>query len=89
MVWTNKHNEVLVQEIYLFDPWNFKRGSKQRGQVWERIGESLNQYESPKFKINQESVRDHYILLKKEQKKKIREEEKASGIAPVHTSLFW
>ena len=76
MVWTNKHNEVLVQKMYLFEPWNFKRGSKQRGQVWERISESLNQYESPKFTVNQKSVRDHYIFLEKE---------KASGIAPVHT----
>ena len=76
MVWSNKHNEVLVQEMYLFEPWNFKRGSKQRGQVWERISESLNQYESPKFTVNQKSVRDHYIFLEKEQ---------ASGIAPVHT----
>ena len=87
MVWTNKHNEVLVQEMYLFEPWNFKRGSKQRGQVWERISESLNQYESPKFTVNQKSVRDHYIFLEKEQKKKIREEEKASGVTPVHTSF--
>ena len=85
-MWTSKRNEVLVQEMYLFEPWNFKRGSKQRGQVWERISESLNQYESPKFTVNQKSVRDHYILLEKEQKKKIREEENASGIAPVYTS---
>ena len=70
MVWTNKHNEVLVQEMYLFEPWNFKRGSKQRGQVWERISDSLNQYESPKFTVNQKSVRDHYIFLEKEQEKK-------------------
>ena len=42
MVWTNKHNEVLVQEMYLFEPWNFKPGSKQRGQVWERISDSLS-----------------------------------------------
>ena len=47
MVWTNKHNEVLVQEMYLFEPSNFKRRRKQRGKVWERISESLNQYESP------------------------------------------
>ena len=86
-MWTSKHNEVLVQEMYLFEPWNFKRGSKQRGQVWKRISESLNQHESPKFTVNQKSVRDHYIFLEKEQKKKIREEEKASGIAPVHTSF--
>ena len=87
MVWSNKHNEVLVQEMYLFEPWNFKRGSKQRGQVWKRISESLNQHESPKFTVNKKSVRDHHIFLEKEQKKKIREEEKASGTAPVHASF--
>ena len=88
MVWTDQHNDVLLQEMYLFEPWKYKRGSKQRGQVWERISESLNEHESPRFTVKQKSVRDHYILLKKEQKKKIREEEKASGIAlNIHHSM--
>ena len=70
-MWTNEHNDVLVQEMYLFDPWNFKRRRKQRGQVWERIlSESFNQYESPKFTVNQKSVSDHYILLEKEKRRK-------------------
>lgn len=85
MVWTVQHNEVMLQEMYLFEPWKYKRWSKQRGQVWERISESLNDHESPRFTVNQKSVRDHYILLEKEQKKKTREKQKASGIAPVHT----
>ena len=33
------------------------------------------------------SVRDHYSHLEKEQKRKIREEEKASGIAPEHSAF--
>ena len=37
------------------------------------------------MKVTNQSVRDHYILLEKEQKNKIIEEENASGIAPVHT----
>ena len=32
-------------------------------------------------------VRDHYNHLEKEQKRKIREEEKASGIAPEHSAF--
>lgn len=35
--------------------------------------------------MNQKSVRDRYILLEKEKQKETKEEEKASGIAPVHT----
>lgn len=35
--------------------------------------------------MNQKSVRDRYILLEKEKQKETKEEEKASGIAAVHT----
>ena len=35
--------------------------------------------------MNRNSVRDIYIMFEKEQKRKIRVEEKASGIAPEHT----
>ena len=59
MVWTNRHNEVLLQEMYLFEPWKYKRGSKQRGQVWERISESSHEHEFPRFILNQKSARDH------------------------------
>ena len=38
--------------------------------------------------MNQKSVHNHYILLEKEQKKKIREEEKADGISLEHTHLM-
>lgn len=39
------------------------------------------------FAVNQKPVRDRYILPEKEQKKKIREGEKASGIALIHIPL--
>ncbi|PFX27278.1 hypothetical protein AWC38_SpisGene8046 [Stylophora pistillata] len=83
MVWSDQHN-MLLQEIYLSESWKYKRGSKPRGQVWERISESLSKLESTRFTVNQKSVCDHYIMLEKEQKNKIREE-KASGIALQHT----
>ncbi|XP_046863460.1 trichohyalin-like [Xenia sp. Carnegie-2017] len=90
MTWTNEHNEILVREMYLFQPWNFKKGSQQRGNAWE-ISDSLNDMDSPRFNVTQKSVRDHYTLLQKQQKKRLREEEKASGISPepsaVETSI--
>lgn len=74
----------LLQEMYLFEPWKYRPGSQQRVQVWERIRESLNEHESPRFTVNPSEICvDHYILLEKEQKNRIREE-KASGIAPEH-----
>lgn len=80
MVWTDKHNETFVVEMYLHEPWKYKKGSKERGNVWDMISDSLNSNDHPKFAVCLKSVRDHYNHLEKEQKRKIREEEKASGI---------
>ena len=51
------------------------------------ISESLNSYDHPKFSMCLRCVRDHYNNLMKEQKRKIREEEKASGISPEHSAF--
>ena len=37
MIWTKQHNDMLIREMYLFDPWKYKKGSPQRGNVWEQI----------------------------------------------------
>ena len=87
MVWTDKHNETFVAEMYLHEPWKYKKGSKERGNVWDMISESLNNNDHPKFAVCLKSVRDQYNHLEKEQKRKIREEEKASGIAPEHSAF--
>ena len=48
---------------------------------------SLNELDDPKFRVTQKSVRDHYNLLEKQQKKRMRDEKKASGISPVHNDF--
>ena len=73
--------------MHLFEPWNNKKVSKQRGQVWEQISQSLNETDTPKFTVSQKSVRDRYNYLEKEQKQRIKEEEKGSGISSDHTEF--
>ena len=87
MVWEDEHHECLLREMFLFEPWQYKHGSKQRGQVWDRISDSLNALQHPKFNVNQKSVRDHYNHLEKEHKKKIRFEERSSGISPEESDF--
>ena len=82
MTWAAEHNELLVREMYLYQPWKYKKGSQQRGHAWDMISDSLNDIVCPKFSVTQKSVRDHYTLLQKQQKRRLREEEKASGISP-------
>ena len=52
-----------------------------------KIRGSLNCFDKPTFNITQKSVRDHHNLFEKQQKRRLREEERASGISPVPTEL--
>jgi hypothetical protein len=47
----------------------------------------LNDLDDPKFDVTQKSVRDHYNLLEKQQKKRLKDEETASGISPDHSEF--
>ncbi len=49
MVWTEEHNDILIREMYLLQPWNYKKGSQQRGNIWEQISNSLNDCDDPQL----------------------------------------
>ena len=68
----------------LFEPWKYKKGTPERAGIWENVAESLEQVDAPYFRVDKRAVRDRYNKLVKEHKKKRRQEEKASGIAPEH-----
>ena len=44
-------------ELLLFEPWNYKYGSKERENCWERISESLNQLTDMPFKVRKNRSR--------------------------------
>ena len=66
---TKDHDIIFLRELLLFEPWNYKYGSKERGNCWERISASLNQVTGIFFKVTQRSVQDHYQALEKTYKK--------------------
>ena len=41
MRWTNEQ-VMFLREVLVHEPWNHKYGSQERGNVWEKIAESLN-----------------------------------------------
>ena len=65
MIWTEAHYTMLVREILLFEEWEYRHGSPERGQAWENITENLNNLAHPKFKVTQRSVRDRFAVLLK------------------------
>ena len=80
MHWLNEHDLILVQEVLLFEPWRYRQGSVERGNVWKSISESLNAMEQPLFKVNERSTRDRLNLLMKKFKRNDDEEKLASVI---------
>ena len=81
MNWTFEHDVMLCREILVIEPFSFRYGSKERGQAWEKIAHNLSQSLYPKFNVDQRAVRDHFLKLERVFKRKIAEEERASGIS--------
>ena len=88
MVWSSLHDEMLCREILTHEPYNYKAGTQQRGEVWKSIAESLNSLDKPIFSVNQRAVRERYTLLERSFKQNVRKEEQATGIAPDEPSDF-
>ena len=87
MRWTEEHDILLLREILLYEPYNQRKGSVERGKVWDLLAESLNKINNPLFRVTGRSIRDHLKTLIDNFKRKEREEEKASGINPDETEL--
>lgn len=63
------------------DLFQFKKGSPDRGKIWESIQERLNKLDHPKFTIKEKrGVRDRWNLLQAKFKRIQLEELQSSGI---------
>jgi len=58
MEWTKQHDRALLDEITVSDLFRFKKGTPERGQVWESIAENLNAMDYPKFKVYEQSIKE-------------------------------
>ena len=87
MVWTKEHDVLLAREILVAKPFDYKFGSRERGQAWDKVAESLNLVQQIRFTVDQRGVRERYAKLEKAYKKRLREEERASGISPEVSEL--
>ena len=69
---------LLLREMIASELFQFKKGSPDRGKIWESIYERLNKLDNPKFMIKEKrGVRD---LLQIKFKRTQRQELRASGI---------
>ena len=87
MVWTKQYDVMLAREVLVARPFAFKFGSRERGQAWDMVAEALNSVQQLRFNVDQRGVRERYDKLKKAYQKRMRGEERASGISPEMSEL--
>ena len=76
-----------MSQVLLINPFKTRKGSVERDSLWTKIANNLNSLVTPAFAVNQRSVRDHLVLLQKKFRKKMSQDERASGICPEKTEL--
>ena len=80
MVWNTQKDDLLCREILLYEPYKYKPRTKERSLVWKYIAESLNSISNEVFNVDARAVRERFTLIAEKFEKRMREEEKASGI---------
>ena len=71
--WSREHDAVFVEELLLFEPCKYKKGTPERAGIWENIAESLEQVDAPYFRVDKRAVRDRSMqknIRKREDKRK-------------------
>lgn len=86
MVWTNEKDEVLCREVLLYEPYQFKPRSRERGNAWKSIADTLCSSEL-NFKVDARAVRERLSAIVAKHKQKMISEQSASGISPAHSPL--
>ena len=88
MVWTDEKDELLCREIFAVNVFvGTKRSTVAQGTKWEKVAENLNKLQEVYFKVDKRAVRDRYNNLSRDLRKKIKNEEKASGIETDMTNV--
>ena len=87
MEWTSNHDVMFCREVLVSQPFQFKSGSRERGQCWDKIATLLNSFDQPVFKVDQRALRDHLNKLMKRYSAKKAKEIKTSGIDAEVTEL--
>ena len=87
MSWTPEHDVLLCREVLLEEPFRFKRGSRERGQKWERIADNLNAVDRLHFSVDQRAVRDRCLKIERKFRQKVEKEERTGSINLNPTEL--
>ena len=78
MQWNEERDVILLREMAARGIFQYKAGSRERGNSWQEIATSLNSYEN--FFVSHRAVRDRFMTIMKRFKAKTRKEVAATGL---------
>ena len=82
MTWTNEHDLLLHREVLVVNPYTVLNRSIDRGNLWGTISSNLNSIDQARFFVDRRLLQDHLAVLVKIFNKRMKDEEKQSGISP-------
>ncbi|XP_072172038.1 uncharacterized protein [Diadema setosum] len=80
--WDTDKDDILLKEVILIRPFQFRKKTVERGRAWQQVAEALQKMG---FKVNQRAVRDRMKVLMDAVRGRNNVEKAASGIAPDDT----
>ena len=87
MVWDDTKDELLCRKVLLFEPYQFKPRTRERGNAWKAIAENLGACATVYLKVDSRAVRERLGIITAKYKSKKKEQLAASGISPEQTPL--
>ena len=89
MKWTTAHDEIFVIEMLSLESpvWEAGQGTQERSNRWVALATQLNNYTEHVFSVTARAVRDHYVTLVKNFKRKQANELKESGTVQTETDI--
>lgn len=82
MMWDNQKDLILIGEVILTRPFQFRQGTRERGKAWQEVADAMR---ARNYKVDKRAVRDRVTHLMDKLKDKNRMEKAASGIAVEET----
>ena len=77
-IWKSEHDCEFLREVLLEQPHRFAYGSKERGNVWQKIADNLMQNKG--MRVTKRAVRKRFDKLYEEFKEREKKEKRDSGI---------
>ena len=85
MVWNVSMDEMLLREVLLYEPYQYKRKTTESGNAWKAIANTLMNCQEVFSSIDTRATRERFNLILSKRQAEVRSEEKATGISPDET----